>query len=90
MTRLLFNLIFGLISVAGFGLIIYGVMLRPNAESRSGEEEKVALGFGDTGESQGFLDFDTGHEGLKSKEKETFDPEKHVPEVIESKRAPGK
>lgn len=84
MTRLFFNLLFGMISLAGFGLIIYGLMLKPRRGLE--EEEKVTLGFGDPGESTGFLDFDTGHEGLKHKEKETFDPDKHRPEVIETKR----
>jgi len=84
MTRLLFNLIFGLISLAGFGLIIYGVMLKP--QNTPEQEEKVTLGFGESSETTGFLDFDTGHEGLKHKEKETFDPDKHHPDLIESKR----
>ncbi len=85
MSQFSLTLAFALISLAGLGLIWYGLRLRRVANTA--EQGKEILGFSDaTGEGSGFLDFDTGYEGLKHKEKEVFDPDKHVPEVLESRK----
>ncbi len=88
MTRFYLALVFSVMSLAGFGLILYGILARPVKNLGSLDDENVVLGFSEsTDESApGLLDFNTGYEGLKHKGKEPFDPEKHKPEPIESKR----
>ena len=83
MTRLYMALVCGVVSLAGFGMILYGVLT--GRDSRSNGEKDDVLGFtGSADESAGFqlLDLDTGHEGLQHKGKEAFDPGKHKPEPI--------
>ncbi|MGA2938287.1 MAG: hypothetical protein ABSF52_14465 [Syntrophobacteraceae bacterium] len=83
MARICLTLLFSAISVAGLGLVVYAILAgrRRNRESISGES--VAVGFSDSaGEPGGVLDLDIGHEGLKHREKEPFDPDKHKPELI--------
>jgi hypothetical protein len=73
------TLLFSASSLAGLGLILYAFKAnRPPTES-----EDALLAFSDSNERDfGILDLDTGHEGLKHREKEPFDPEKHKPELI--------
>ncbi len=79
------TLIFSAISLIGFTMIVYGLLTRPK-ENRASIEGDEVLGFSDSGiESSKLLD-DMGYEGLKHKGKEPFDPEKHRPEAIESKK----
>ncbi|MGA2400533.1 MAG: hypothetical protein ABSG91_02365 [Syntrophobacteraceae bacterium] len=81
MNRLYVALVFSAVSLAGFGLILYGMLTGRNRRPADGEE--AVLGFSDSvREPGGVLDLDIGHEGLKHKEKEAFDPEKHKPEPI--------
>jgi hypothetical protein len=83
MTRFCLTLLFSATSVAGLGLVLYAILAgRPrNRESIGGES--VEIGFSDSaGELGGVLDLDMGHEGLKHREKEPFDPDKHKPEPI--------
>ncbi len=87
MIRFYLALVFSVMSLAGFGLILYGILARPMNNAGSINDGNVVLGFSETGEeAAGLLDFDTGHEGLKHKGKEPFDPDKHKPEPIESKK----
>lgn len=83
MTRLYLALVFGVVSLSGFGMILYGVAT--GRDRRSTGERGDVLGFSDSAdEPAGFqlLDLDTGHEGLQHKEKEAFDPGKHKSEPI--------
>ncbi len=83
MTRLYLALIFGTVSLAGFGLILYAILAVAGATRKSAVDEDAALGFSECTEPAcGLLDLDTGHEGLKHTEKEPFDPEKHKPEPL--------
>ncbi len=85
MTGLHLNLIFSILSLAGLGMILYGIKLK---RARAAEkDENLHLGFSESEEEgAGFLDFDTGHEGLKHKEKQPFHPDSYRPEPIESKK----
>jgi hypothetical protein len=83
MTRFYLTLLFSATSVAGIGLVLYAILAgrRRNCEPIGGES--VAVGFSDSaGKPGGVLDLDIGHEGLKHREKEPFDPDKHKPEPI--------
>ena len=83
MTRLYMTLLCAVVSLAGLSLILYGVLTGRDRRS-TGEKDDV-IGFADSpDEPRGFqlLDLDTGHEGLKHKGKEAFDPGKHKPETI--------
>jgi hypothetical protein len=83
MTRLYLALVFGVVSLSGLGMILYGVVAGRDRRS-TGEKDDV-LGFSDSAEEPaGFqlLGLDTGHEGLQHKEKEAFNPGKHKPEPI--------
>jgi hypothetical protein len=83
MTRFYATLIFSVVSLAGLGLILYGALARRGLDSKPAEGEDTALGFLEPVEQgPGLLDLDTGHEGLKHREKEPFDPEKHKPEPL--------
>ena len=75
MTRLYLALVFSAVSLAGFGVILYGILAGRNRRPTEGDD--AVLGFSDAvKEPGGVLDLDIGHEGLKHKEKETFDPGK--------------
>ena len=81
MTRFYLAIAFSIASLTGLALILYGAL----AGSRRREDERaVALGFsGAAGnEPTAVLDLDIGHEGLKHREKEPFDPDKHKPQPI--------
>jgi len=87
MTRFCLTLLFSATSVAGAALVLYAILAgsRPNRESIGGQS--VAAGLSDSaGEPGGVLDLDMGHEGLKHREKEPFDPDKHKPEPIEARK----
>jgi len=85
MTRLLLTVVFSASCVAGFAMIVYAAISR---RDRRAPEHNVALCFSDSPETPaaGILDLDIGHEGLKHREKEPFNPEKHKPEPIESRK----
>lgn len=88
MTRFILTMVFLAACAVGFGLILYAVMAGPRQKRASIEAESVPVGFSDlsAGRGAGILDSDTGHEGLKHREKEPFDPDKHKPEPIESRK----
>jgi hypothetical protein len=81
MSRFILTLLFSLIAMSGIGTVIYGVLMKSSEE----EQEKVVLGFPDSSDLGHSILDDMGHEGMKLREKETFDPEKHKPESIDSK-----
>lgn len=83
MNRVYLTILFCCASLAGLGLIAYGLLTRRRAGS--GEAEKLPLGFS-ASPKQPFelLDLDMGHEGLTHREKELFDPGRHRPEPISS------
>ena len=82
MTRFYLLLAFAAASVTGFAMILYSILAgsRPSPAEAAG----VDLSFSDsvTGSGPVLLDLDMGHEGLKHKEKEPFDPRKHKPQPI--------
>jgi len=83
MTRFYMALVFAAVSLAGFSLILYGIVA--GRDRRCACEKGDVLGFADSAdEPPGFqlLDLETGHEGLQHKGKEAFDPGKHKPEPI--------
>jgi hypothetical protein len=88
MTRFYLIVAFAAASVTGFVLILYAILTgsRANCGSSfdSAEAAGVELGFSDpvSGSGPGLLDLDMGHEGLKHKEKEAFDPARHKPQPI--------
>ncbi len=87
MTRFCLTLLFSATSVAGAALVLYAILAgsRGNQECVGGES--VAAGFFDSpADSGGVLDLDIGHESLKHREKEPFDPDKHKPEPIEARQ----
>ncbi|MHC1727732.1 MAG: hypothetical protein AB9866_17310 [Syntrophobacteraceae bacterium] len=79
------TLTFALMSLIGFTMIVYGLLSKPREDRASIEGDEV-LGFSETSAESAKLLDDMGYEGLKHKEKEPFDPEKHKPEAIESKK----
>jgi hypothetical protein len=83
MTRFCLTMLFSATSVAGLGLVLYAFLAgrRRNRESIGGQGVAAGL-FDSAGEPGGVLDLDIGHEGLKHREKEPFDPDKHKPEPI--------
>jgi hypothetical protein len=83
MARFCLTLLFSATSVAGLGLVLYAILAGRRRNRESIGEESVAVGFSDSaGEPGGVLDLDIGHEGLKHREKEPFDPDKHKPDPI--------
>ncbi|MGA3116657.1 MAG: hypothetical protein ABSF90_19730 [Syntrophobacteraceae bacterium] len=87
MTRFCMTLLFSATSVAGAALVLYAILAgsRRNDESIGGECVAAGL-FDSEGDPGGVLDLDMGHEGLKHREKEPFDPDKHRPEPIEARK----
>jgi hypothetical protein len=88
MTRYYLTLVFAAASVAGFALILYAILTgsRPNRESTGDREDGRAVDLGFSGSvcerGAAILDLDMGHEGLKHREKEPFDPDKHKPQPV--------
>jgi len=83
MTRFCLTLLFSATSVAGLGLVMYAIMAGRRSNRASLDGDGVAAGLSDSnGEPGGVLDLDMGHEGLKHRGKEPFDPDKHKPEPI--------
>jgi hypothetical protein len=71
--------LFSAVSLAGFIMILYAIF----AKKKPVEPDDSVIAFSDSGErDKEILDLDTGHEGLKHREKEHFDPEKHKPEPL--------
>ncbi len=88
MSRFFLTMLFSVMSVAGLGLVLYGLLAGcpPRGASRSGAGS-MGAGPGDSaGEPGGVLDLDMGHEGLKNWEKKPFNPDKHKPEPIEARK----
>jgi hypothetical protein len=87
MAKLYLTLMLAASSVAGFGLILYGALTGSRRETQPLSGNDVTLSFSDSEDSgPGILDLDIGHEGLKHRGKEAFDPVKHKPEPLESKK----
>ncbi len=76
MTRLYMALIFSAVSLAGLALILYASLA--NRKPAVARDTPLDLSEPDGG----ILDLETGHEGLKHRDKEPFDPEKHKPEPL--------
>jgi len=87
MTRFCLTLLFSTTSVAGAALVLYAILAGSHRNQECNGGESVAAGFFDSpSDSGGVLDLDIGHEGLKHREKELFDPDKHKPEPIEARQ----
>ncbi len=83
MSRFYLTVIFSAASLIGLGLILFAIMAFPRAGLKDVAEEDAGLDFSESGEqAEGLLDLDTGHEGLKHRDKEPFDPGKHKPEPL--------
>jgi len=81
MTRFYLTVAFATASLAGLALILHAVLAGPR--DREGERP-VELGFSCLGseKSAPILDLDMGHEGLKHRKKELFDPGRYKPEKL--------
>jgi hypothetical protein len=77
MTRFYVTLMFSFVSLAGLVLVLHAIL----ANRKPAVTEDAPLGFSDEQDS-GILDLETGHEGLKHRDKEPFNPDKHKPEPL--------
>jgi hypothetical protein len=89
MSHLFLTLIFSLLALTGFGLIVYGIRLKPaRSNETAGNENDIVLEFSDVGGgSPEIIDLESGPDSIQFDEKKHFDPGKHRPEKIESKKA---
>jgi hypothetical protein len=73
------TLIFSAVSLAGLALILYASL----ANRKPAVARDTPLDLSEPDEQDvGILDLETGHEGLKHRDKEPFNPEKHKPEPL--------
>ncbi|SPF35975.1 exported hypothetical protein [Syntrophobacter sp. SbD1] len=89
MIRLYLTVAFAAASLAGLGLILYGALTGSRQSPRLADPVtggSIDLGFAGEESGVGILDLDIGHEGLKHREKEAFDPGRYKPEPIESRK----
>jgi hypothetical protein len=87
MSRFFLTMLFSAISVAGLGLVLYALLAGCRRNRGPIGAGSVAAGLSESaGEPCGVLDLDIGHEGLKHWEKKPFDPDKHKPEPIETRK----
>ena len=88
MSRLLLTLMFSLLTVTGLGLIVYAARLKPARDhDTTGTGDDIMLEFSDAGEgSSEILQLEKGPDDMDFDEKKHFDPGKHRPEKIESKK----
>lgn len=87
MTRLCLTVLFSTLSVAGLGLLLFAILAGCRRNREPIGTESMASGISDSAlEPGGVLDLDMGHEGLKHREKEPFDPDKHKPEPLDAKK----
>lgn len=87
MARLCLTLVFSAATAAGFGLILYALLGGSHRNRESMDAGTLALGFSDSPlQPVEILDLDMGHEGLKHRDKEPFNPKKHKPEPVGSKK----
>ncbi|HYA40185.1 MAG TPA: hypothetical protein VEF34_02695 [Syntrophobacteraceae bacterium] len=79
MSRLYLAIVFSAVSLAGLAMILYAILTgsRRREESPAAVEVGFSGGAGSAGDA--IFDLDIGHEGLKHREKEPFDPSKHKP-----------
>lgn len=85
MIRFYLTVVFSLFAMAGFGLILYGFRLKPHREGSDDPDEPILLDFaGSTKETPGVFDLEMDRESLARGEKKAFDPQKHLPETIET------
>lgn len=85
MTRTYLLVLFACASLAGLGLIAYGLLAGSRRKVASVQSDKLPLGFSDSPEQPfEILDLNIGHEGLMHREKERFDPARRRPEHIGS------
>ena len=91
MNRLILNLIFSLFSLSGLGLIVHGIRLKPVRDREAAESgDDIVLHFSGAAEgSSDILELEKGPEDMDFDQKKHFDPGKHRPEKIESKKADG-
>lgn len=89
MSRLFLTLIFSLFSFTGIGLIVYGIRLKPAPNCETGEcGDDIVLEFSDTGEENSeILELKKGPDDMDFDQKKHFDPGKHRPEKIQTKKA---
>jgi len=82
MSRLFLTLMFSLLTVTGLGLIVYAARLKPARDhDTTGTGDDIMLEFSDAGEGSSEILHDMDFD-----EKKHFDPGKHRPEKIESKK----
>jgi hypothetical protein len=89
MSRLFLTLMFSLSTLTGLGLIVYGARLKParNRDTAASEDD-IVLEFSDAGEGNPeILELEKGPDDMDFDEKKHFDPGKHRPEKIESKKS---
>jgi hypothetical protein len=91
MSRLFLTLLFTLSAVSGLGLLIYGARLKPARNSETPEvEDGIVLEFSSVGEgAPDILELEKGPADMDFDEKKHFDPGKHLPEKIETKKPDG-
>lgn len=83
MNRMYWMLVFTVCSLAGLGMILYGALGKTfNRKPVAAQDDVIGFDEPAVDVGAGLLDTDTGHEGLKHREKEPFDPDKHKPEPI--------
>jgi hypothetical protein len=89
MSGLFFTLMFSLSAVTGLGLIVYGATLKSAGnQDTPGTGGDIVLQFSDAGEgSPQIFELEKGPDDMDFDEKKHFDPGKHRPEKIESKKA---
>jgi hypothetical protein len=85
MTRFCLTVLFSAISVTGLALVMFAILAGRRNRAPVGPESLVEGLSDSAGEPGGVLDLDMGHEGLKHREKEAFDPDKHKPEPIDAR-----
>jgi hypothetical protein len=90
MIRLFLTLMFSFLALAGFGLILYGITLKPtrNNEDTGGGGDEILLEFsGAREDGPEIIDLERGPDSMDLDEKKHFDPVKHRPEKIVLKKA---
>lgn len=91
MIRPIFTLLFSLSALTGLGLIVYGMRLK---SSRSGQtsvsDDDIVLEFSGAAEMDSeILELEKNSTGMEIDEKKHFDPGKHHPERIASRKPDG-
>lgn len=88
MSRLFLTLMFALTALTGLGLIVYGARLKSAGNlDTTPTGDDIVLQFSDAGEATSeIFELEKGPDDMDFDEKKHFDPGKHRPEKIESKK----